>query len=532
VELQPIQCDRDLLLRSLEETLSERQEERLIQHLSECDACQCELERLAADQAEWSKVSETLRRAAQGCDSFDAARRTPPDDETEPRLAEHETDFAVDFLEPSREAKSLGRLGDIEILGVIGRGAMGIVLKGFQAELNRPVAVKVLAPHLASSGAARQRFAREARATAAIVHPHVMPILSVHSLGRLPYLVMPYVGCESLQHYLDRNGPLAPIEVVRIGIQAARGLAAAHAQGLVHRDVKPANILLEKGGGRVMLTDFGLARAADDASLTRTGVIAGTPQYMSPEQSRGEAIDARSDLFSLGSVLYALCAGRPPFRAETCYGVLRRITDTEPRPLREVNPEVPLWLEAVIGRLHAKDPAARFATASETADLFEQCLAHMQQPALFSLPACAAQLAMSRQPTVDNTSPDQLSQPSNVTVPFTKRPWFAAIAALWLVGALAVSLFAWSFFGSRADSVRIGTMPNRSSPVLPRSESSATQWDDAAIQIDDALRTSDVLHAKVEDLWPAASLPAPGETESLVPSAPNLLFNSEQESTK
>ena len=169
-------------------------------------------------------------------------------------------------------------------------------------------------------------------------------------------------------------------------MQAAAGLAAAHAQGLVHRDVKPANILLADGIERVKLTDFGLARAADDASLTRTGVIAGTPQYMSPEQARGEPVDPRSDLFSLGSVLYAMCTGRPPFRAETSYGVLRRITDEEPRPIREINPDIPDWLCGIVAKLMAKRPDDRFQSAREVAALLEQCLAHVQQPTVVPLP--------------------------------------------------------------------------------------------------------------------------------------------------
>jgi serine/threonine protein kinase len=253
--------------------------------------------------------------------------------------------------------------------------------------------VKMLAPHLASSGAARKRFAREAQAAAVIVHPNVMPILTVNSSGRLPYLVMPFMARESLQQRIDREGPLETLDVLRIGHQVACGLAAAHAQGLVHRDVKPANILLERGVDRVLLTDFGLARAADDASLTRTGVIAGTPQFMSPEQARGEAVDARSDLFCLGSVMYVLCAGRPPFRAETSYGVLRRITDEEPRPLRELNPGIPDWLAGLVSRLHSKEPAERFQSAEELAELLEKCLAHVQQPDAVPLPDAARQAA-------------------------------------------------------------------------------------------------------------------------------------------
>lgn len=145
-------------------------------------------------------------------------------------------------------------------------------------------------------------------------------------------------------------------------------------------------MLLEQGIERVKLTDFGLARAADDASLTKSGVIAGTPQYMSPEQARGESVDQRSDLFSLGSVLYAMCTGRSPFRAETSYGVLRRITDDEPKPIREINPEIPEWLCRIISWLMSKDTDSRIQTAEELAKLLEECLAHIQQPTVVSLP--------------------------------------------------------------------------------------------------------------------------------------------------
>jgi len=200
-------------------------------------------------------------------------------------------------------------------------------------------------------------------------------------------LVMEYVPGGSLQDRLDRHGPLALPEILRIGMQTAAGLAAAHAQGLVHRDVKPANILLENGIERVKLTDFGLARAMADASMTQSGLIAGTPHYMAPEQARGESVDHRADLFSLGSTLYAMCTGVPPFRAETPMAVVRRVADDRPRPIRELNPEIPAWLEAIVERLHAKSPGERFASASELADLLGRCLAHVQQPLADVLPA-------------------------------------------------------------------------------------------------------------------------------------------------
>ena len=384
-----IQCNRERLQRLLEESLPAVVEDQVAEHLANCPDCQVELESLAAGKGWWAEATQRLsgiKSAGMGggmTGVFDIglSERELDDDALSPA-----SDFAVDFLDPSDDSSMLGRLGEYEILSVIGRGGMGLVLKGFQKELNRYVAVKILAPHLATSGAARRRFSREAQATAAIVHPHVMAIHSVHANARLPYLVMPFVACESLQQRIDRQGPLEVQDVLRIGMQAAQGLAAAHAQGLVHRDVKPANILLETTVDRVMLTDFGLARAVDDASLTRTGVIAGTPQYMSPEQASGDAIDHRSDLFSLGSVLYAMCAGRPPFRAETTFGVLRRIRESEPRSIREINAHAPLWLERIIGVLLSKQAEDRIWSAQQIAGLLQQCLAHSQQPTVNALP--------------------------------------------------------------------------------------------------------------------------------------------------
>ncbi len=375
-------CDREQLRNLLTESLPEREENEVSEHLSACSECRHEFEVLAATNEWWSEASERLSRSAGRRAGFSTHGFLSHDDDA----AHFSADFAVDFLEPSDDQTSLGRLGDYEIVEVIGRGGMGIVLKGFQKELHRHVAVKVLAPHLATSGAARRRFAREAQATAAVVNPHVMAIHSVNANAKLPYLVMPYVACQSLQERLDQQGPLDVKDVLRIGMQASLGLSAAHAQGLVHRDVKPANILLETNVDRVLLTDFGLARAVDDATLTRTGIIAGTPQYMSPEQANGDAVDHRSDLFSLGAVLYAMCTGRPPFRADTTFGILRRIRETAPRPIREINPEIPEWLERIVMKLLSKDVAERFGSAAEVATLLEQSLAHVQQPTSVDLP--------------------------------------------------------------------------------------------------------------------------------------------------
>ncbi len=287
----------------------------------------------------------------------------------------------LDFLEPPEVPGLLGRLGQYDILEVVGRGGMGIVLKAQDAKLNRVVAVKVLAPELASNPTARKRFSREAQAAAAVSHDHVVTIYAVENhAGQLPYLVMEFIDGQSLQQKLDASGPLELKEILRIGRQIAAGLAAAHQQGLIHRDIKPSNILLQNGVQRVQITDFGLARAVDDVGMTKTGEVTGTPQFMSPEQAQGHPVDVRSDLFSLGSVLYAMCTGRSPFRADSSVATLRRVCDDVPRPIREINADTPNWLVDIINRLLEKKPDDRFQTADEVADLLGKHLAHLQDP--------------------------------------------------------------------------------------------------------------------------------------------------------
>ena len=312
-------------------------------------------------------------------DADDATRmqqaETPPDEATQQGDATH--DAVLQLLAPSKRPDSLGLFKHYEVLAAVGKGGFGTVLKVFDPKLHRLVAVKVLAPELAASGPARQRFLREARAAAAVRHDHVIDIHAVDD-EPLPHLVMEYIDGPTVQQKLDQTGPLPVNEILRLGLQMAAGLAAAHKQGLIHRDVKPSNILLENGVERVKISDFGLARAVDDASLTQSGLVAGTPQYMSPEQAEGKHLDQRSDLFSLGSVLYALCTGHPPFRASASLAVLRRVCEDTPRPIREINSDIPEWLVAIVTRLHAKQPADRFQSAQELADLLAGYLSELQ----------------------------------------------------------------------------------------------------------------------------------------------------------
>ena len=382
-------CQPDRVEAFLSGKLSGVDEHQFTQHLDHCPLCRQQLDEAAAVPNTWSFATEFLkddpldRAPLSGLIQDGLIGETFSD---EPQTIRPQIKQVLDMLSPTDDPDMLGRLGAYEVSGVIGAGGMGVVLKAFDRALDRTVAIKVMAPHLATSGAARQRFSREARATAAVIHPNVIAIYGVSTDAALPYLVMPYVGGASLQKRLDTDGALPVADVLRIGIQIASGLAAAHEQGLVHRDIKPANILLDQGVERLVITDFGLARAVDDASVTRTGVIAGTPQYMSPEQARGEPVDARSDLLSLGSVLYTACTGRVPFRADSPYGVLRKITDNMPRPIREINALIPVWLSRVVDRLLAKSTVERFQSAEEVARVLVQCLAHHTEPTVHDLP--------------------------------------------------------------------------------------------------------------------------------------------------
>src|SRR4029077_14525685 len=183
---------------------------------------------------------------------------------------------------------------------------------------------------------------------------------------------------ETLQQKLNRVGPLDVPKVLRIGRQIAEGLAAAHASDLIHRDIKPGNVLLEGGSHKVKITDFGLARAADDASVSQSGIVAGTPMFMAPEQALGHKIDQRADLFSLGSVLYQMVSGRPPVRAPSALAVLKRVAEEPPRPIPEIIPETPDWICGIITKLHAKNPDDRFQSAREVADLLADCEAKLK----------------------------------------------------------------------------------------------------------------------------------------------------------
>jgi serine/threonine-protein kinase len=346
--------------------------EELCRHLEQCADCRARLEGAAAPEIDWARVRRALKE------------QPAPEEGGEARGG---LSFSLlRLLGPSDDPSVVGKIGPFEVTEVIGSGGMGMVLKARDPALDRHVAIKILAPHLASSATARRRFAREARAAAAVIHDHVIAIYQVSEHHELPYLVMPYLPDPSLQQRLDRDGKLDLESALSIGLQVAGGLEAAHAQGLIHRDVKPANVLLAKGTERAIITDFGLARAADDASLTSSGVLAGTPHYMSPEQARGEPVDFRSDLFSLGSLLFAMLAGQPPVNRELGSETIR-VIGTEPMPrLRTVVADAPEWVERLVSWLHQARAEDRPESARQVAETLEQCLKHVRNPQAEGLP--------------------------------------------------------------------------------------------------------------------------------------------------
>jgi formylglycine-generating enzyme required for sulfatase activity/CubicO group peptidase (beta-lactamase class C family)/tRNA A-37 threonylcarbamoyl transferase component Bud32 len=283
----------------------------------------------------------------------------------------------LDFLAPAQGPGELGRLGDYRILRVLGCGGMGIVFEAEDVQLKRRVALKAMRPAIAGNAEARQRFLREARAVAALDNDHIVHVYQVGADRGIPFMAMQLLRGQTLADRLKRETWLSGPEILRLGREIADGLAAAHAQGLIHRDIKPSNIWLESRGEpastywfRVKILDFGLARAAEgDVQISQSGLVAGTPQYMAPEQAEGGKVDARSDLFALGCVLYRAATGRVPFSGTSVLAVLRSLAIEQPPAPRSVNPAIPPELSNLIERLLAKAPQERPASAREVADL-------------------------------------------------------------------------------------------------------------------------------------------------------------------
>jgi formylglycine-generating enzyme required for sulfatase activity len=380
--------------------LAEAELAQVSAHLTDCPACCRRIDQLATDDRllacvqkgaasrEKAMVGPAQRRAAvralgQLHEARSVTRVQDPQVGTVPEIANASavqthrdappskglSNDLTSFLAPPERPDEIGRLGPYRILAVLAHGGMGVVFRAHDPALDRLVALKAMLPGVAVAPNARERFLREARAAAALKHPRVVTIFQVGEDRGAPFLAMEFLEGEPLDDRLRREGRLPLAEVLRIGREIALALAAAHARGLVHRDIKPANLWLEGPTGHVKVLDFGLAWAqATQAHLTQSGLIVGTPAYMAPEQAEGKPADPRCDLFSLGCVLYQMNTGSLPFHGESTIAVLRALALHEPPPVRELRPEAPPELSALVARLLAKKPEDRPASAQEVAE--------------------------------------------------------------------------------------------------------------------------------------------------------------------
>lgn len=360
----------------------------------------------------------------------------------------HDLDLGKILLPPTA-GDEIGWLAHYRVLKVLGHGGMGAVFQAEDTHLQRTVALKVILPQYAAKSLARDRFLREARACAALKNDHVVTIYQVGQDRDIPFLAMEYLQGQTLEDRLKEIGALTPAETVRIGREIVAGLSAAHAQGLIHRDIKPANVWLEAPQGRVKLLDFGLARPTGTSSgLTQTGSIVGTPEYMSPEQARGEPLDARTDLFSLGAVLYAMCAGENPFQGSSVMAILTSLAVDKPRPLSQLRTDVSPAFSALIGRLLEKKPDDRPTSADEVAAELEAIQSDMSAGGSGTF---VRTQSATRGPTVSNSKQD-----ARAISRLTRRQ--VLIGGLGGIGALG-GLSAWLY--SRA------VRPHDGAPVGP-----------------------------------------------------------------
>jgi hypothetical protein len=419
-----------LLLGSLTEALVQEVED----HVADCFLCAADLRALQQAPAADTLLAGSPRRTPSAEPEMpQGAAREPAPFSPEPDVAEHPASFREFTLPVAPQAPDeLGRLGGYRVLKVLGSGAMGIVFHGEDPVLQRPVALKIMKPEAAAEPSGRERFLREAKAAAAVEDDHIISILHVGEDKGIPYLVMPLLRGESLEDRLWREARLPAAEVLRIGREIAQGLSAAHQKGLIHRDIKPANIWLEGEARRVKLLDFGLARVAQDpANLTQQGLVVGTPYYMAPEQSRGWRIDARADLFSLGSALYRMATGKLPFDGDGALAVLTALMVDEPTLPQVHEPGLPEGLCNLIIRLMSKDPQGRPQSAGSVVELIQ---------ALENDPACAEVRSRSRPSVARPAAPAVSAAPKHKRRPQGKlRQAAVAVMVLGVLTAGVVS---------------------------------------------------------------------------------------------
>lgn len=364
--------------------------------------------------------------------------RVPPD-----RTA----DGTGDFLRPPQKPDEIGRLGPYRVLDTLGQGGMGLVYRAEDEKLRRTVALKVMLPKFAASPQAAQRFLREARLQAAVEHDHVVPIYQADEADGIPFIAMPLLKGRTLADALKATPRLPASEALRIGREIAEGLAAAHATGLIHRDIKPANVWLEGDRRRVKILDFGLARAESsgeaETHITQEGAIVGTPAYMSPEQAAADELDPRTDLFSLGVVLYQMATGHLPFHGRNVTAVLTALTTKNPEAPRQHAPDLPPALDGLILKLLEKDRRNRPPSAQAVVDAIKLIEAGFDR-AYEVVPVVAPAVVAAPDPSTEFAfEEDERTQFVSKEVPAPAKraprwPWIAGAAALVLILGIAV----------------------------------------------------------------------------------------------
>ena len=385
--------------------------------------------------------------------------------------------------------------GRYTVRELLGAGGMGAVFLADDLQLEREVAIKVLPLSLASDPQVVQRFQREAKTAAKLDHQHIIPIYRVESENGLEYFVMKYVRGRSLESILERSGPMPVADAVRILAEAAAALGHAHQRGVVHRDVKPANIMIEDGG-RVILTDFGISKAGDAAStqLTGTGMIVGTPNYIAPEQALGKPVDGRADQYALGVTAFQMLTGQLLFSGESAQAILvRHVVDAPPR-VSSVRADVPRHVDDAVARALAKAPHERFATMEQLAAALEG----KPLPAASPVRADTSPSAMHSAPTLVS-APRAKASHSAATVPLAAAPartpprvarW-AALVLVIALGAGAAARYGVSTRAAIEPGVAVPPVSAQPTGTLPGHDSSSVAPDDSsAVAVESAAPTT------------------------------------------
>jgi serine/threonine protein kinase/Tol biopolymer transport system component len=501
--------DRAILEQFLVNQLDPEASRALEEHLQQCDACLTVLE-AACDvdtmlealhnppsqdrQADPPAISKLIERITAMWPTSavhlpgEQAGSLPEPTQAEPAPSAAPTgiqvtpvapELAAGELAPPQGPQEIGRLGDYRILELLGHGGMGAVYLAEDCKLGRRVALKTIHPRLASDTRARERFLREARLAAALEHDHIVPIFQVGEDRGVPFIAMPLLKGQSLGSHLEVERKLPPVEAVRIARETAEALACAHAAGLIHRDVKPANLWLEtrssplspggRGvggeGGRVKVLDFGLARPVEGGqALTEWGMIVGTPGYMAPEQADGGAVDGRADLFSLGVLLYHMLTGKLPYRARSMLAYVESVLKDLPQPPAALVPEVPETLSSLVMRLLARNspdrPASAEAVAAELTEIERELRGQPPQ----------------RHPTDESRNPPP---PQPVRRRRSRMPWAVAALVPLLIGAVVGIVMILSYSNAPTSTkieARIGEgdkLPTSSTKPPPTSQSPA-----------------------------------------------------------